>query len=219
MKRNKLFLLGLFVVFAAVLSLSLVSSTFAKYTSNGVATDTARVAKWGVVVTAETFADDQLEADLTTTETEISAGGTADLLAPGTGIHFASVAISGTPEVAVRVTYTAELTLTDWTLKDGTTEYCPLIFVINGVHHSMEGHSLTQVSDYEAKIEELIAAYSKEYAANTDLGTKSAEELTVSCYWAYSTSKANDLKDTELADTTTVPSVELEITCTVTQID
>lgn len=216
MKRNKLFLLGLFVVFAAVLSLSLVSSTFAKYTSNGVATDTARVAKWGVVVTAETFADDQLEADLTTTETEISAGGTADLLAPGTGIHFASVAIEGTPEVAVRVTYAAELTLTNWTLTDGTTEYCPLIFVINGAHHSMEGHSLSTVSAYEAKIEELIAAYSKEYAANTDLGTKSAEELTVSCYWAFD---GDDAKDTQLAETTTVPSVSLTITCTVTQID
>ena len=74
-------------------------------------------------------------------------------------------------------------------------------------------------ADYEAKIEELIAAYSKEYAAGTDLGTKSTEELTVSCYWAYSTSEANDLKDTELADPTTVPSVSLTITCTVTQID
>ena len=34
MKKNKLFLLGLFVVFAAVLSLSLVSNTFAKYVSS-----------------------------------------------------------------------------------------------------------------------------------------------------------------------------------------
>ena len=220
MLRNKLFLLGLFVVFAAVLSLSLVSSTFAKYTTSGNATDTARVAKWGVNVAAEALADDQLEADLTATENEIKAGGEADLLAPGTGIKFASVAISGQPEVAVRVTYAAELTLTNWTITDGTTEYCPLIFVINGVHHSMEGHSLTTVSAYEAKIEELIAAYSKEYEEGTDLSAQSADELTVSCYWDIDT--GHDVEDTHLGNLAAngaAPTVTLTITATVTQID
>lgn len=217
MKRNKLFLLGLFVVFAAVLSLSLVSSTFAKYTTSGNATDSARVAKWGVVVAAETFADDQLEADLTTAENEIKAGGAADLLAPGTGIKFASVDISGAPEVAVRVTYAAALTLSGWEVEGN--DYCPLIFVINGVHHSMEGYTLSEVSAYEAKIEELIAAYSKEYAAGTNLGALTGEELTVSCYWAFSTSAENDAKDTALGNAATAPKVELTITCTVTQID
>ena len=219
MKRNKLFLLGLFVVFAAVLSLSLVSSTFARYVSDGSATDTARVAKWGVAITAEAFADDQLEADLTTTEDSIVTIAESELLAPGTGIHFASVAISGTPEVAVRVTYEANLELNGWTY--GTGEYMPLVFVINGTdEYSMSGLGSASVDAFEAKIEELIAAYSKEYAAGEDLAAQFAEELTVSCYWDIDT--GHDVEDTHLGNLAAngaAPTVTLTITATVTQID
>ena len=204
-------MLGIITVLVAVLSLTFVSSTFAKYTTTGSASDSARVAKWGVTISAEAFGDDQLEADLATTENEIIAGGEADLLAPGTGIHFASIALSGTPEVAVKVTYSAELTLTGW-----TGEYCPLVFVINDQEYSMKGFSFTTVAEFEAKIEELIAAYSNTYEENTDLSTKAADELTVSCYWAYEGN--DDVKDTALGNAGTA-KVELEITCTVTQID
>lgn len=47
MRRNKLFILGLFFAFVAVLSLTLVSGTWAKYTSTVTSAGaTARVAKW-----------------------------------------------------------------------------------------------------------------------------------------------------------------------------
>lgn len=46
MKKNKLFIAGLVTVFVALVSLTLVSSTLAKYTSSVTGTDTARVAKW-----------------------------------------------------------------------------------------------------------------------------------------------------------------------------
>lgn len=47
MRRNKLFILGLFFAFVAVLSLTLVSGTWAKYTSNVTSAEaTAKVAKW-----------------------------------------------------------------------------------------------------------------------------------------------------------------------------
>ena len=46
MKKNKFFMLGIITVFVAILSLTFVSSTFARYTSQVSGTDSARVAIW-----------------------------------------------------------------------------------------------------------------------------------------------------------------------------
>ena len=46
MKKNKIFTLGLAIAFVFVLSLTLVSGTFAKYTSTVTGKDSAAVAKW-----------------------------------------------------------------------------------------------------------------------------------------------------------------------------
>lgn len=46
MKKQRFFMLGIITVLVAVLSLTFVSSTFAKYTSTVSGSDTARVAKW-----------------------------------------------------------------------------------------------------------------------------------------------------------------------------
>ena len=51
MKRNKLFILGICTVMVALVSLSLVSGTWAKYTSTVSGSSAARVAKWDVVYT------------------------------------------------------------------------------------------------------------------------------------------------------------------------
>ena len=50
MRKNRLFILGIFTVMVALVSLSLVSGTWAKYTSTVSGKDTARVAKWDVKV-------------------------------------------------------------------------------------------------------------------------------------------------------------------------
>lgn len=46
MRKNKFFMLGIITVFVAILSLTFVSSTFARYTSTVSGTDTAKIAKW-----------------------------------------------------------------------------------------------------------------------------------------------------------------------------
>ena len=46
MKKNKIFTLGLVITFVFVVSLTLVSGTFAKYTSTVTGNDSASVAKW-----------------------------------------------------------------------------------------------------------------------------------------------------------------------------
>lgn len=214
MKKNKLFLLGLFVVFAAVLSLSLVSNTFAKYVSTNSSTDTARVAKWGVKVTAETKDNNIYEADLSSVDGQISIDGATKLLAPGTAVNFASINITGTPEVEVKVTYEATLELNGWTY-DGS-DYIPLVFKVNNVEYSADN-----VADLIDDVENAIESYSRTYDENTNLEERVLEELTVSCYWAFGDG-STDVKDTHLGDLAAegaAPHVNLKITCTVTQVE
>ena len=95
---------------ATLLSTSAVSGTYAKYVSEGSAGDTARVAKWGIVIAASgnlfsssyLDADDNTPASATEAATSISVKSYNDdaVVAPGTksdqGMYFN---ISGTPEV------------------------------------------------------------------------------------------------------------------------
>ncbi len=46
MKKNRILIAGVITAFVALITLSLVSGTWAKYTSSVVGSDTARVAKW-----------------------------------------------------------------------------------------------------------------------------------------------------------------------------
>lgn len=217
MKKNIMMRLSAILLVAVLLTTCVISGTWAKFVETGSATDEAQVAKWGVEITAETPDDDEYQAtELTADESAVTVVADTKVLAPGAGVKFASINVTGTPEVAVKVTYTATLTFSDnW--KVAGVDYMPLVFVINGTEYKD-----TTMAGLKTKVESAIAAYSKEYAADTDLSTKVAEELTVSCYWAYSTSAADDAKDTALGDLAaagTAPTVSLTINCTVTQLD
>lgn len=96
MRRNKLFILGLFFAFVAVLSLTLVSGTWAKYTSNVTsASSTARVAKWSWEIDSESAsegfafdlfktADNVLDTANGIKEEDVKGEGDAVVIAPGT---------------------------------------------------------------------------------------------------------------------------------------
>lgn len=217
MKKNIMMRLSAVLLVAVLLTTCVISGTWAKYVSTGSSgEDNAQVAKWGVVITAEAkdnkeYADKTLSAE----ETAVIANASIKHLAPGDAVKFASINVTGTPEVAVKVEYTATLELDGWVI-DSTVEYMPLVFVINGLEYSMKGFSFTQVADFEAKIAEIIAAYSKEYAAGTNLALQASEELTVSCYWAF---EGDNASDTKLGDLATAPTVSLTINCSVTQLD
>lgn len=224
MKRNKLFLLGLFVVFAAVLSLSLVSSTFARYTTTNNGSDTARVAKWGVEITVGNFdafdaAYAKDDASATTISTvSVVAADSKNVLAPGTTRNLVGLDIAGAPEVAVRVTYAAELTLTNW--KVGGTDYCPLIFTVGTEEYYIGKTGIEDVAQLKAAVEAAIAEYTAEYDANSDLSGAGAPVVS----WKWEIDQATvpgqtNEKDTALGNAATAATVTLTITATVTQID
>ena len=103
MKRNKLFILGICTVMVALVSLSLVSGTWAKYTSTVSGSSAARVAKWDVVYTDNATNDTSGAVDTQTinfdifgtikdsngsTENNVATGTNETLIAPGTKGEF-----------------------------------------------------------------------------------------------------------------------------------
>jgi len=140
MKKNKMLRMASALLVLTLLTTSVIGGTFAKYTTTAKANDTARVAKWGVVITAsgslysnayakENVADGKgnlpaaWTTDGNTLANSISVAAATEednIVAPGTksygdGLSFG---ISGTPEVAVTVDTTIKAE--DIFLKAGT---------------------------------------------------------------------------------------------------
>lgn len=211
---------GLLLVLVLVTS-CFVGSTFAKYTVGGNGSDSARVAKFGVNVTANgtMFAREYATDDRSAGTIIKSVISTDKVVAPGTKGNMASMTLTGTPEVAVRVSYAVnKFELKGWTT-DGTTEYCPLVFTVGTASYKIGDAGITSVSDLQDKVKAAITAYSKDYEANTDLSGVGTDSLKVSWAWAF---EGDDAKDTALGSRAAedkAATVELEITTTVTQID
>lgn len=228
---------GLLLVLVLVTS-CFVGSTFAKYTVGGKGTDTARVAKFGVTVTANgaTFADKYAthtgNVVGTIANSVVSADG-SNLVAPGTSGNMVSMTLSGKPEVAVQVTYNATVTFNgNWKDAQGKF-YCPLQIRIpyndpdfGLVTANFDGHGYTDAAVLKKDIEDRINAFSAKYRAGTDLSAITADGSllapSVSWAWSYYDNDANDVKDTYLGDQAAkdnAATITLEVTTTVTQID
>ncbi len=140
MKKNKMCRLSSVLLILVLLTTSVVGSTFAKYTTEGTAIDSARVAKWGVSITvdnqgeffASTYAKDDNASGLTAANSVVAvtnAGGGQDkVVAPGTS-GSTTFTIAGTPEVAFKLTADVDATSTvklekgkDYTMPAGTFE-------------------------------------------------------------------------------------------------
>ena len=116
MKKNKMMRLASFLLVCVLLTTSVISGTFAKYITSDSASDTARVAKWGVEITADKDiflsqyeTHDEEEDGFGYDETfSVKTASTEEdaeddhLVAPGTNGAF-TFSITGAPEVAVNV--------------------------------------------------------------------------------------------------------------------
>lgn len=113
MKKNRMMRLASVLLVLTLLSTSVISGTFAKYVTSESTTDSARVAKWGVVASVkgdlfgQTYAaaSDNNIIDYNTYGGTVSADKVTDfVVAPGTqNIDAMTISISGTPEVASKV--------------------------------------------------------------------------------------------------------------------
>ena len=229
MKKNMMLRIASVMLVAVMMSTCAISGTFAKYVTSGTSTDSARVAKFGVEVVANSGA---AFAQTYTSDTVGYVGATVDatekVVAPGTTGTLANITINGTTEVAVKVSHTAELTLSNWSTT-GSDVYCPIVFTVDGANLFI-GDTET-IAEFELRVENAIKGVeAEEFAPNATLDANNLNTV-VSWKWyfddqapgnplhAYQT----DEKDTELGrragDDATKPTVQLSITTTVTQID
>ena len=229
---------------AAVLMLALVlitscfvGGTFAKYVTSGTGGDNARVAKWGVTVTAHKTGDIFAKSY----DNTVIAEGEYKVIAPGTKKDNAAlVTLRGKPEVSVKVTYNADsFSLTgNWKGADkDDTFYCPLIIKVTG---KVGGVAKTETincadkeraADVETAVKNAVAACSATYDPKTDLSsaTVDGDGLKISWEWPFESGetnpKQNDVKDTYLGNQAvtatglSIPAIHVQVTATVTQID
>ena len=196
-----------------------VGGTFAKYTTSGTSNDSATVAKWGVTVTgyATTFAKEYAKTDNSFTGT-YSVASDGKVVAPGTSGDMAAFTITGTPEVAVNVAFTGTLELGDNWVDSTSAYYCPIEITVGDT--TFKGTDYTSADEFEAAVNAKIAAFTKDYAAGTNLSTISTDAPAISWTWAFSSN--DDVKDTYLGDQAAEGNaaiISLEVTVTVTQID
>lgn len=229
MKKNRTMRIAALLLALTLMTSCFVGGTFAKYTTSGTGSDNARVAHWGVKVTANGAMFEKLYAEDDTTYTlqdnAVISSDEWKVVAPGTEHGMTEVVLEGSPEVATRVTYEATVTLAGWTLSGGT-EYCPVVFNVEGKTYGMEGTNATNkyatIDLLEKALVSAIAACKNDYVANTDLSTVRYDYPTVSWEWPFSTSDENDVKDTDLGNKAAEDQhavIQIEIKTTITQID
>lgn len=227
MKKNKSMRAAGGLMIATLLSTSIVSGTYAKYVTSDSASDTARVAKFGVTVTASGSLFDKTY--LTTSNTP--GGATADengtvlsvessgavnnienVVAPGTknkdGITFA---IAGTPEVDVQLDITVGDTLEEVFLKanpslpDMTTGNATDTFN-NATDYYPVKFTLTQSTKTDPlvdggtleQVKTTLTGLTARYDANTDL---SKAVGTLKLTWEWDFDDADDVGKYDKQDT------------------
>lgn len=115
MRKNKMMRTAAVLGVATMLTASVLSGTFAKYTTTAEGTDSARVARWGVKITmanddsifSSTYAKNSTDTQTNITNTVVAKTHTDSVagdkvVAPGTSGE-TTFSISGTPEVAFKL--------------------------------------------------------------------------------------------------------------------
>ena len=222
MRKNRMMRLASALLILTMVTTCAISGTFAKYVTSDSATDSARVAKWGVgvevtgenafLLTYDTD-DDSCSSTIEKSVTTSSAGDDP-IIAPGTKGTLGTVTITGSPEVAVNVKKDATLELTGW--KVGSDEYCPIIFTVGTTEYKIGDTGIATIADLIAKVEAAVEC-DNNYAPNTELAN--TDDVTVKWAWPFYVSADNDVKDTALGDADTAATISFSCTTTVTQID
>lgn len=122
MRKNKMMRTAAVLGVATMLTASVLSGTFAKYTTTATGEDSARVAKWGITMGnngSSTFSDTYTGPDSGSTDATVKGTGenNSKVVAPGT--HGEAIyKVSGAPETAYKITFTGDAT-NDVFLKKG----------------------------------------------------------------------------------------------------
>ena len=233
MKKNVMMRVASVLLVAVMLTTCVISGTFAKYVTSDDATDTARVAKWGVTVSVEgtLFATTYksvgnsnipgVSGDDAAALTVVSSD-TDKLVAPGTqsnakGFVFT---LSGDPEVDVNVdidlAVTNEIMVPAGTVINASytsgADYYPIIFTLKKDGTSVATGKASDIQDYFDDISTTYNANEMNITGEYVLTWAWAIENTVGA------SENVDALDTYLGNTSTA-DMTVTFTCIVTQVD
>ena len=206
MKNNRTTRLIIFILALTMITIMIVSGTYAKYTSSAKGSDTATVAKWSIELGGAEIAtgsEKTIAIDLfstikdsdSTTETDVAG---TKKIAPGTRGEF-DIAIQNKSEVTAEYKLTSTVTKSDDTL--------PIEFSTDG------GTTWSSTLAIPASNSTKLAVGS------------AAATVNVQWRWAFYVSDAADTVDTQLGinarggDGVTIPNVTIEVTVTATQVD
>lgn len=194
MKKNKLFIAGLVTVFVALCSLTLVSSTWAKYTSSASGSDSARVAKWAWQYEEDGSGNVLIDLFKTTVyelnvndepglEADLHVAQGQALIAPGTGGKF-DLKVTNNSEVTGEVAF-------DFTVSGADV---PLQFKVDDGEWS---DTLTDVT-------------------SSQVAMGATKTVTIYWRWLYERTdgsglEANDKEDTDLGIASGTVTVEVDI--------
>ena len=215
MKKNIAMRVAAFLFILTMISTCAFATTFAKYTTSGNATDTARVAKFGVEVSGKVAADNNLFTKTYKNGENVIVESTVDVVAPGTSGTFSEFEITGTPEVDVEVIYAVTVDLEGWTV--GEEYYFPIVVKVNDTAVTLT--VTASESAWEEAIKEAIEK-TLTFDAGTDLSTKKSDtNLTVTWEWAFEGNNTNDTALGDAAANGNPSKITINITCTVNQIN
>ena len=207
MKKNRFIKLASSLLVLCLLTTCVIGATLAKYTTAKDTQDSARVAKWGVRISAaanSAFATEYNKQDTGYAGTlSVQSSSSEKVVAPGTSGSAAQFSISGTPEVAVRLSFAltevkeVKLTAGTYTNTDGATvtladDYMPVVFTLNDGSTDLATGTLADMATF-------LSTYTVDYAPNTVLST-TVPTYTLSWAWAFHVSEDNDKADSILGD-------------------
>lgn len=233
MKKNRAMRAASALLVAVLMTTCTISGTFAKYVTEASASDSARVAKWGVEITSTgtTFAKqyDDVAGDAGT-----KVKSDVKVLAPGTEGTFTKVNVSGSPEVVVDLKADVDVELANWTTT-GSDLYFPVAVEIGGV--AVDVTAATDMASLEVILEDAIikalTANDVTPSANATTGRVATKQYAVGASIAHTNVditwdwefEGENAKDTILgnnaadANPANDPSISFAMTLTATQVD
>ena len=241
MKKNKMMRIASFLLVAVLLSTSIISGTFAKYVTSDGTSDSARVAKFGVVASASGTLFDKTYASAATNDADtdgLSVVSTTNVVAPGTkndtGVTFS---FTGTPEVDVKISFAItdgykDVFLKGTGLPDRTTSKSGDTFDVSGTYYpivyTLKNGTTTVATGDLATVAAALASKEIYVNAGTDL-SGDTYKYTLTWEWPFGDPN-NNKADTLLGDiaagtansvatTDYSTQVSLEIVATVAQVD
>lgn len=216
MKKNRFIKLASGLLVLCLMTTCVIGATLAKYTTAKDTQDSARVAKWGVRISAaanSAFKTEYDKDDDSYTKkgaVTVKSSSTDKVVAPGTSGSATQFSISGTPEVAVRLSFAmtvvneVKLTAGTYTNTDDATvtlgsDYNPIKWTLKKNDTHVEGADTNVEGAVNLTLAEMatfLSTYHVDYAPNTDL---SATVPTYKLYWAWAFD-GNDTADSILGD-------------------